>query len=382
MKTLAIHWAGLWAGAPGTYGAYENGILGPTTWEYRRPYYAVRSGSAIFANCNSQDVIDLDLTLMLSSGISPMYLPYVSEPNWLLPGFGTEDPVFAAGMNGSIKGYFNSTLASKPQFCVLMEGYRAWWTPNTNVTGDWLQFMRAWVDKFFSNPNYYKWNGRPVWGMLNCANFAQYTSGNDYAVAKAKIDALRDYSVAQGYGNPYFICLDNNTSSGQYLGCDAYSQYAATYNNASNSQYPYSTLVAPTQAKWTNDKNTNSALTGLPLKVVPHITTGWDFRPRIGSGSNAGGENNPASWIATPTTAEFMAHYGAASAFINAYPTACESGLSICYAWNEFSEGGWLCPTAGDNYGDRIRAIAAFHGLAGPPAARINMSLQALMLSA
>jgi hypothetical protein len=42
---------------------------------------------------------------------------------------------------------------------------------------------------------------------------------------------------------------------------------------------------------------------------------------------------------------------------MNAYPSEHESNCALIYAWNEFDEGGYLCPTLGDLSGSRLTAI-------------------------
>jgi hypothetical protein len=97
------------------------------------------------------------------------------------------------------------------------------------------------------------------------------------------------------------------------------------------------------------------------------VTTGWDPRPRV---------EHPVSWTtvaadawAQPATpAEIAAHLGRALAWTGQYPAAADAQTVLIYAWNEFDEGGWLCPTLRDGTArlDAIRPVLARRGRVVP----------------
>jgi hypothetical protein len=195
------------------------------------------------------------------------------------------------------------------------------------------------------------------------------------ATAKTNLDLLRTKVQALGGGNPYIVCLDSNAAAGSTLGCDAYSGYITAYANASNSEYPYSTLTGVASARWTAIKNTGA-------QCIPQITAGFDYRPRMGSASPyVGVEATAASWITNPTTAQWIAHVQASETFMQTFAANCQSGIRLHYAWNENTEGGFIMPHAGDNFGNRLRALAAFKGLPGLPRAKLATSFPTLLRS-
>ena len=54
-----------------------------------------------------------------------------------------------------------------------------------------------------------------------------------------------------------------------------------------------------------------------------------------------------------------------AKRFVLSHPTTCEAKTCLWYAWNEFDEGGWLCPTRGaDGKPDTMRIEALKAALA------------------
>ena len=172
------------------------------------------------------------------------------------------------------------------------------------------------------------------------------------------IIALRAACAAKHVANPYVITMngsaDNAKSAYAAIGADAISSYGfaqpTTYGT-------YASLDAATREFWSD-----LARTDLPL--VPCGVTGWDRRPRI---------EHPVPWeratqkindgmansFAAARPSEIAAHIKALIAFIREHPSACPSRSGLIYAWDEFDEGGWLCPTWTDAGPDdtRLKAI-------------------------
>jgi hypothetical protein len=67
------------------------------------------------------------------------------------------------------------------------------------------------------------------------------------------------------------------------------------------------------------------------------------------------------NYYAAATPSQLAAHVQALINFVAANPASCPSGRATLYAWNEFDEGGWLCPTwtAGGADHSRLDALAA-----------------------
>ncbi len=72
-------------------------------------------------------------------------------------------------------------------------------------------------------------------------------------------------------------------------------------------------------------------------KVVVPLLSGVDDRPR-----------NPAAlWYQEPKPDEIGKLLTNAFEYIKANPAKCEANSVLIYAWNEHSEGGFLCPIIG-----------------------------------
>ena len=132
----------------------------------------------------------------------------------------------------------------------------------------------------------------------------------DYEMAKNKgFDAVSAYAF--GGGQPTFSALVNDVEN-RFWGA------------AAKSKVPY----------------------------IPFVTTGWDKHPR---------KDNHVTWEKNsayhkqkifPSRAkpeEIAAHLKKALEFVRKHPEQCKANAVICYAWNEYDEGGWLAPTRGSD---------------------------------
>lgn len=104
-------------------------------------------------------------------------------------------------------------------------------------------------------------------------------------------------------------------------------------------------------------RNAVRATAGLP--VVPHFSVGWDPTPRIE-------RPNPWSWYpawnyAPPLSREEMLDEATMLLrWIERNREECPTDHVMIFAWNEFEEGGWICPNVGlDGHPDvsRVRAF-------------------------
>jgi hypothetical protein len=89
--------------------------------------------------------------------------------------------------------------------------------------------------------------------------------------------------------------------------------------------------------------------------------------------------NNPVPWEAwqkpgegldrfyqTPRPDELAAHLERSLRWVEGHPEATPARVVLIYAWNEFDEGGWICPTL-EHGSDRLDAIGKVLKAAGGP---------------
>ena len=137
-------------------------------------------------------------------------------------------------------------------------------------------------------------------------------------------------------------------------GFDAISSYALPGGVATPTAY--SALASNTAAAW-------DAFAGFGLDTVPPAMTGWNPTPRSITPNAYFGEEATASrqaYYLDGTASAIAAHVAAMKAWLKRNRASAPMQAGLVYAWNEFSEGGWLCPTysAGNPAGDTSRVAA------------------------
>ena len=171
------------------------------------------------------------------------------------------------------------------------------------------------------DPQYVKvLDGRPLVYAFQCN------------ASKKFFDGVSAAAVAAGLPKPYFVNMGNTP----HLSADAESSYTGKAGG------------------WVAKAGT---------QVIPGVSSGWDRRPRV---------QNPVPWEGgTPQAVtggpnkdtlapkEIAARVKAALDWNKAHPEAGKANAVIIYAWNEFDEGGWICPTLSEGTArlDAIRAV-------------------------
>jgi hypothetical protein len=154
---------------------------------------------------------------------------------------------------------------------------------------------------------------------------------------------LRNLCKAEGIPDPYIAVMGFSAKTAaamaDSLHADAMSAYISwTGKNGE----PYSPVIPRADSiGWENYKATGR-------KVIPWVTTGHNTKPRI---------DNPVSWTKVPadewvsdgTPQQIAANLNNALQWISINKSTTEANAVLMYAWNEFDEGGWLCPTLGNN---------------------------------
>ena len=144
---------------------------------------------------------------------------------------------------------------------------------------------------------------------------------------------LRGFCREAGTPEPYVVLMFNgDVPKGDYPGVDAFGSYACCAQTETFEQ-----LTARSVAE-----NAARARHGKP--IVPHLSVGWDPSPRI---------EHPVPWCSYPKGRyappadgrQLCAAAGDLRKWIDANGDSCPTGHLLVFAWNEFEEGGWICPT-------------------------------------
>ncbi|MFF0267092.1 hypothetical protein [Kribbella sp. NPDC004536] len=257
---------------------------------------------SVNSNGATQAIMDQEIQYAAAAGID--YWAFVYYP---------QDPLSRAR-----NFYLSSAHKNDVNWCALLDG---------NFTGAFDANLAA-LAPHFAESNYQKVLGdRPLLYFLSGA------TATNVASTRAKAAEL-------GVADPYIVVMAWTAQSAADLktsvGADAVSRYATGGTNGAT----YASLASAEAGLWTDYATAGG-------QVVPTVSTGWDNRPRY---------DYPVSWIAdyaslknnwvqqaTPT--EIANHLGAAVQWNGAHSANAAANAVLIYAWNEFDEGGWICPT-------------------------------------
>jgi hypothetical protein len=297
----AIRWDA-WHGR-GTAGQAVERTLAPTNYHDRLPFFATvaTNGTVRFRN-DAPGVMEREIDYARQAGLD----------FWAFVTYDVQHPGDPMGLG--LRQYLASAHAGKPRFCLIVENAR--WT---NLTG-YAELVRH--EKYLRLAD-----GRPVVFTFLAGDVDEANLRQRLTKFRGLVDPA-PFIVGMNFHPPLAA------RQAKALGLDAISTYAHPGGKPNGA--PFAELTRQARRHWDA-----SAKTGWP--VVPLVSFGWDGRPRV---------DNPVPWVKNPTPNYFEAGTPAELAdqmrqaldWIRDNPTTSSPGLALIYAWNEFDEGGWLCP--------------------------------------
>lgn len=320
-----IRWNG-WNNGP--FGLKESLMLSPPHWRNKCPFYTVvNSANSVSTDSDTAAIAEAQNVHGAALGVDHwVFHDYPTDPRLGLgPGL-----VDIAGFGSALVRYQASSNKSLVKFCLQIGGHFVF-ASGAFASGDWSANVSRYVS-IMQDSQYKKvLTNRPLFYFYFSDSFVSAMGG--LSAAQTGIQQLRDAATGAGLGNPYIVLLDGD----QLLGGDAVSNYAVFLPNEGLNELAYSVVTNSAEGQWTSWDNSNK-------KMVPLASMGWDQRPRV-SPDYYGGSLSYSSYNTPATRAQKLAHIQAAADFVTAHSTNCESGAVLVYAWDEFSEGGYLCPT-------------------------------------
>ncbi|OCT15254.1 hypothetical protein A8709_14240 [Paenibacillus pectinilyticus] len=305
----AIRWDGqIGDNAVGTLsgvGPEEERAMAPSQWHFRLPFYATEpTTNTDTMSDTTQAIMDQEIAYAKDAGIN----------YWAFDWYGSE-----TGMDKARNLYLSSTHKNDVNWSVILFTH-----PLSSSDLTWLVAQ-------FQQPNFQKVaGGRPLVYAYNYSSL----------VDPAQIASLRSQTFAAMGVQPYIVALDYGSSAASsfaaQIGADAVSSYVTSGSNGQS----YASLASSEAANWDVYKTTG-------YKVIPWVTQAWDPRPRIQLTSPtyqyASYSSNS---YATPSTPIELAGQLQSAINWNANnASSADANTVLMYAWNEFSEGGYLCPT-------------------------------------
>ena len=330
----AIRWDA-WHGDASEVGLIVEKTLGPSHWHDRLPFYGKVVGeNAVEVRGAEQAIMDQEIQYARAAGLD--YWAFVVYP---------EDHALSLGL----KYYLSSAHKSDIRFCLNLQG--GW--ESRGGAADWPEKMRRYV-AYFQDPAYQTvLDGRPLVYLYSIKDLVDAGRFETWEEARAAFDQLRDAARDAGAGNPYIVAQGWSPEvlkeQSNTLGLDAIGAYASS---AGHKAAPYATLAGHTEQWWDAFRATGG-------EVVPLVSAGWDMRPRV---------ETPVPWVKggdieqyyeAPEPQALAAHLEKALQWCEDHPDAARARAVLIYAWNEFDEGGWLCPTLSEGTArlDALRTV-------------------------
>lgn len=280
--------------------------------------------------------------------------------------------------NYALERFFNSKNCDKLNFCLLVANH-------DGHHGSWLLRNDRWEDAceyfihYMSKPNAVKVDGKPLIIIFN-ADLMVDSMGGEENVRKG-LEYLHDLCVKRGLGGCVVAAsfyafrndrddVDNTPSLWRdytvklkNLGFDAvtgynYSRHFRLDENGNKYyEYPFDALSEDYEKIWEIMKE-NSV-----LPYMPAVNGGWDCRPwqTVWETFESVGQYMPDTCYSDDMSGEKLEkHVRNLGKFIEENKDKCLSDLSVCYAWNELGEGGYIAPTKekGDEYLKAIKRVA------------------------
>ena len=333
----AIRWDAWYGDGTSVNGAVE-ATLSPQQWQWRAPFFAeVVSTNQIRIRGGAAE-IQKEIDLAADAGLDYWsFCIYEKSDN----------------LSRALNLYLDAPNRDRIRFCMNLQAGHF----GMGGLEKALQRVPLYVE-YMQRPEYQTvMEGRPLIYLLFPQNFTEPHALKNEKEAVQLIQALRDQAQAAGLKNPYIVFQDFSAKDvngyKEKLGADAVGAYAANTGWLDCTYERYQDYV---------EKQFWPAFLGTGSDVVPLATTGFDMRPRIETGvpwSPNAKKLNSHMYHEQPAPNEFAGHLENALALLKSHPQQTPANTVLIYAWNEFDEGGWLCPTLGDGTArlDAIRGI-------------------------
>lgn len=322
--TVATRWDAYFSNTPGD-SAYENACaLSDPAYQWRAPFFAEQIAPVRIQWNYSQASMDQEIAAANAGLVNCWaFLRY--------------NPIDTSPMGRGLELYKSSTAKGALKWCSMDQ------TNTLGTTAAHSVPVARLVNEMIQP--YYQTVGanRPLMFLYYAESEITTYWGGSLANLKTCLDQIRTDVQAAGRGNPYIVLLYWNNATRISLGADAIGAYNGDTGQGISDTYPM--MATANETYWTN-------VLALGANCVPVCMAGWAREPMV---------RRPFSWQKSfqkpyfglsrnmyATLPQLAAHAQAGIDFLNNNPTLCPYRIVLWYAWNEHSEGGWLCPTMSD----------------------------------
>ncbi|MBM3497218.1 MAG: hypothetical protein FJX74_00985 [Armatimonadetes bacterium] len=368
-----IRWD-MYSGHPEITQQQEFGFLKPEEYWWRAPFFVRRSGdpdhplafNPEFSPEVLQEAMDQEIRFAAGAGIDYWAFGFErSDRNW--------------GLRYNLDAYLRSPLKREIGFCVIANApqignLKRWEPPDTVydptfVFEEWRGYVREFV-ALMQEPSYQRvLDARPLVYVYHPEGLAKRLGDDDdFTRLSQAVQHLRDEAQAVGVGNPYVVCMMEGLKHRELLRAgiaDAVTLYHYRHGPA-GVDLRYKQLWPAIRSHVLEAR-----FGGDDVPIVVPLMSGANWVPRARVMPQLFPNWN---WL-EPEPGELGAHLAAGLDYVAEHPAQCPANTALMYAWNEHSEGGFLCPLMGEppDYAPNTRQLdEVARTLAGwsPPAAR------------
>jgi hypothetical protein len=201
---------------------------------------------------------------------------------------------------------------------------------------------------YFTQPTYWRIDGRPYFSIYNPTEFVASVGGVEKAAEALR--RFRSKAVSVGFPGLHLngVLFGTSAEQAQALGLDSltsyvwvHHQYMPTFPSTDYAAYRDAYFEALGKGGWVHGLEKPASQLGLPY--FPNVTMGWDPSPRCPSGVPWKNGSYPFGPVLVHNTpAAFGDALRQAIAYLDSSKTTPR--VLTIYAWNEWSEGGYLEP--------------------------------------
>ncbi len=320
---------------PETYfGYYQTRTLSNSKYRYVTPFYAdILDENKISYHERTAKEFDIELSYAIEAGID--YFAYVYYPDK-----GSHEHISLTyndcshrvyELNYARKMHEKSPLSSKIGISAIITPYHPYADSDISELAE-----------LFGQDFYEKKEGRPLVYIF-------------HATPRDLMERINSECEERGAEKPFYVSMVTPAfdETLDFSLVDGLCSYECAKSNIETYSELCDQMIRHNEAR--NDKCKENA-----LALVPHFTFGWNPSPRI---------DIPSPWVTYPdvpyhkaaTEEELISGAERLMQFVRNEAKDSFFGHFMAFAWNEFEEGGWVCPTYNDDLSvntDRVRALA------------------------
>ena len=204
---------------------------------------------------------------------------------------------------------------------------------------EFKKISRRWIEMYFSRPNYYRIDGKPVLMIYEVKTFVEGLGG--VAKAAAALDAFRAECVKAGLGGVHIMASDFKLDPKHVkkLGIESATLYNFIHRRSTKGNPDYADWARVAAGRFDNAKK------ALGVKMYfAHASVGWDCNARFPAGNRKSAAMNS-------TPEKFETVLRRAKDWCDKNTPEGTPKLITINAWNEWTEGSYLEPDTHFKFG-------------------------------